>query len=245
MAPWHDATPPHNNYEYQHATTTTHPIMTMSMSSSKKAGNVGALTGGGGASGGEHISVAGLRVDGRRCDEVRRVRSRFGLFSRVDGSAYLEQGNTKVLAVVFGPRELKSMASAAATATVGSGSGNAASDTQPRAAVNCEFTQAAFATSERRAPRAGDRKKAELSLALKQIFEACIQTHLYPRSQIDVFVQVLHADGGELAASINAVTLALIDAGIALNDFVVACSAGYLQQTMLCGECLDALCFRW
>ncbi|GLD99296.1 hypothetical protein PINS_up008014 [Pythium insidiosum] len=74
----------------------------------------------------------------------------------------------------------------------------------------------------------------EHSLAIKQIFEACIQTHLYPRSQIDVFVQVLHADGGELAASINAITLALIDAGIALNDFVVACSAGYLQQTLLC-----------
>jgi hypothetical protein len=31
---------------------------------------------------------------------------RLGLFSRVDGSAYFEQGNTKVIAVVYGPREV-------------------------------------------------------------------------------------------------------------------------------------------
>eukprot|EP00644_Phytophthora_capsici_P015688 jgi/Phyca11/121575/e_gw1.44.37.1 len=180
-----------------------------------KAGNASVL---GGNTSGEFISVAGLRVDGRRSEEVRRIRTRFGLFSRVDGSSYYEQGNTKVVAVVYGPRELR----------------NAASNTQPRASVNCEFTQAAFATSERKPQRSGDRKKLEMSLAVKQIFEACIQTQLYPRSQIDIFVQVLHADGGELPASINAITLALIDAGIALNDFVVASSAGYLQQTMLC-----------
>ncbi|CAI5742590.1 unnamed protein product [Peronospora destructor] len=195
------------------------------------AGNARVL---GGNSSGEFISVAGLRVDGRRNEEIRRIRTRFGLFSRVDGSSYYEQGNTKVVAVVYGPRELHTAAVGSGAAAVGTGSGNAASNTQPRASVNCEFTQAAFATSERKPQRSGDRKKLEMSLAVKQIFEACIQAQLYPRSQIDIFVQVLHADGGELPASINAITLALIDAGIALNDFVVASSAGYLQQTMLC-----------
>lgn len=198
-----------------------------------KAGNPSVLGGGGG---GEFISVAGLRVDGRRSEEVRRIRTRFGLFQRVDGSAYYEQGNTKVVAVVYGPRELRAGAvGAAATAGISGGSDGG----QPRAAVHCEFSQAAFATSERKAARAGERKKTESALALKQIFEACVQTQLYPRSQIDVFVQVLQADGGELPASINAVTLALIDAGIALNDFVVASSAGYLQQTLLCGVCVS------
>lgn len=190
-----------------------------------KAGNPSVLGGGGG----EFISVAGLRVDGRRSEEVRRIRTRFGLFQRVDGSAYYEQGNTKVVAVVYGPRELRGAAPGAGATANGSDGG------QPRAVVHCEFAQATFATSERKAPRAGERKRTESALALKQIFEACVQTQLYPRSQIDVFVQVLQADGGELPASINAVTLALIDAGIALDDFVVASSAGYLQQTLLCG----------
>lgn len=46
--------------------------------------------------------------------------------------------------------------------------------------------------------------------------------------------RALHA-AGELAACINASTLALIDAGIAMQDFVVACDAGYLDSTVLLG----------
>lgn len=38
---------------------------------------------------------------------------------------------------------------------------------------------------------------------------------------------------GERATAINAATLALIDAGIAMDDFVVACTAGYLDDTPL------------
>ncbi|KAF0695430.1 Aste57867_13779 [Aphanomyces stellatus] len=169
----------------------------------------------------EFVSVAGLRVDGRRSGEVRRVRAKFGLFQRVDGSAYVEQGQTKVMAVVYGPKEH---------------TGRKQTDevTQTKARVTCEVTQAPFATSERKVTHKADRKKLESSLAILQIFESIISTQLYPRSQIDIFVQVLHADGGELAACINAVSLALIDAGIAMKDFVVACSAGYIQQTLLC-----------
>ncbi|KAI9915186.1 hypothetical protein PsorP6_007123 [Peronosclerospora sorghi] len=138
----------------------------------------------------------------------------------------------KVVAVVYGTRELRSAAAGSASsgvASVGTWSGNTASNIQHHVLVNCEFTLAAFATSKRKRQRSGDRKKLEMSLAAKQIFEDCIQTQLYP---------LLHAEGGELPASINAITLALIDGGIALNDFVVASSAGYFQQTMLCGTCL-------
>ena len=53
----------------------------------------------------EYINVSGLRVDGRRPREVRRVRCQLGLFPRADGSALFEQGNTRVLAVVHGPRQ--------------------------------------------------------------------------------------------------------------------------------------------
>ncbi|GLE06678.1 hypothetical protein PINS_up016072 [Pythium insidiosum] len=60
-----------------------------------------------GATGGEFISVAGLRVDGRRSEEVRRLRARLGALPARGRVAYLEQGNTKVVAVVYGPRELK------------------------------------------------------------------------------------------------------------------------------------------
>ncbi|KAF5733294.1 exosome complex component RRP41 [Tripterygium wilfordii] len=54
-----------------------------------------------------------------------------------------------------------------------------------------------------------------------------------PRSQIDIFVQVLQADGGTRSACINAASLALADAGIPMCDLVTSCSAGYLNNTSL------------
>jgi len=71
----------------------------------------------------------------------------------------------------------------------------------------------------------------EISLLLRQTFETVILTHLFPRSQIDIFVQILQADGSTRCACINAVTLALIDAGIPMKDFVASCSAGFIDGT--------------
>ena len=47
------------------------------------------------------------------------------------------------------------------------------------------------------------------------------------------FPQVLQADGGTYAACVNAATLAVLDAGIPMRDFVCACSAGFVDGTAL------------
>ena len=52
----------------------------------------------------------------------------------------------------------------------------------------------------------------------------------YPRSQIDLQVFVLQADGGYRSAAFNAVSLAFMDAGIAMKDFLTATTAGLLQS---------------
>jgi exosome complex component RRP41 len=70
------------------------------------------------------------------------------------------------------------------------------------------------------------RRILEMAAAIKSTFEPVIQTSLYPRSQIDIFVQVLQQDGGLLQACINATTLALVTAGIPLLDFVCAVTGG-------------------
>lgn len=59
-----------------------------------------------------------------------------------------------------------------------------------RASVNCQYSMATFSTGERRRRPHGDRQAGELALQLKQTFEAAILTRLYPRSQIDIYVQV-------------------------------------------------------
>lgn len=70
------------------------------------------------------------------------------------------------------------------------------------------------------------RRILELSQTLKSTFEPVIQTSLYPRSQIDIYIQVLQQDGGLLQACVNATTLALANAGIPMYDFVCAVTGG-------------------
>jgi len=57
-------------------------------------------------------------------------------------------------------------------------------------------------------------------------FTSALFTHLYPHSTIAISLQVLSQDGSLLAACLNAATLALIDAGIPMKDYVVACTSG-------------------
>ena len=66
----------------------------------------------------------------------------------------------------------------------------------------------------------------EFAATIKSTFEPVVQTNLYPRSQIDIFIQVLQQDGGLLQACINGTTLALINAGIPMIDFVCAVTGG-------------------
>ncbi len=165
----------------------------------------------------EWISPEGYRLDGRRAEEVRRLNANIGVLPGVDGSAFLELGNTKILATVHGPSEPKLRS-------------NIYFD---RVFINCEYSVATFSTTERRRQSKGDRQTSDISSVMKQAFEAAIITSLYPRSQIDIFVHVLQSDGGDIAACLNAGTLALIDAGLALRDCMVAVTAGYIDGTPL------------
>ncbi|XP_051467538.1 exosome complex component RRP41 [Apus apus] len=166
----------------------------------------------------ELLSDEGYRADGRRPTELRKVRARMGVFAQADGSAYIEQGNTKALAVVYGPHEMR---------------GSRSKALPDRAVVNCQYSMATFSTGERRRRPHGDRQAGELALHLKQTFEAAILTQLFPRSQIDIYVQILQADGGNYCACVNAATLAVMDAGIPMRDYVCASSAGLAEETPL------------
>ena len=47
-----------------------------------------------------------LRIDGRKPVELRKINVRLGVFGQADGSAYVEQGKTKVLAAIYGPHQV-------------------------------------------------------------------------------------------------------------------------------------------
>jgi len=59
-----------------------------------------------------------------------------------------------------------------------------------KALVNCQYSMATFSTGERKRRPRGDRKSQETSMHLRQALQAAIRVEVYPRSQIDVFVEV-------------------------------------------------------
>jgi len=66
-------------------------------------------------------------------------------------------------------------------------------------------------------------------LWLQRIFQEVILSDQFPRSQIEIFVEVLQQDGSPVSAAINAVTLALINAGIPVKDIVSSCTLGLMD----------------
>ena len=154
----------------------------------------------------------GLRVDGRRLDELRPIKLEVGILDKADGSAYIEQGKNKILAAVYGPREAHPKHIALAD----------------RAVVRCRYHMAPFSTEERKSP-APSRRELELSKVVREALEPSIMSEYFPRATIDIFIEVLQADAGTRCAGITAASLALADAGIPMRELVAACAAGKVE----------------
>lgn len=52
------------------------------------------------------ISEHGFRLDGRKPHQIRNINYKLGVYTQADGSAYLEQGNTKVFVLSFKRHDL-------------------------------------------------------------------------------------------------------------------------------------------
>ncbi|HVP92129.1 MAG TPA: exosome complex exonuclease Rrp41 [Acidobacteriota bacterium] len=162
------------------------------------------------------IDKKGIRLDGRKPDELRSIKVEVGVLSNADGSAYIEQGKNKILAAVFGPREMHPKHLALSE----------------RMVLRCRYHMAPFSVQERKSP-APSRREVELSKVIREALEPSIFMEYYPRTGIDVFIEVLQADGSTRCASITAAALALADAGIPMRDLVSACSAGKVDGTIV------------
>ncbi len=158
------------------------------------------------------IDESGIRADGRRLDELRPIKLEIGVLSNADGSAYIEQGKSKVIAAVYGPRELHPKHLSL----------------PDRAMLRCRYHMAPFSVEQRKSP-APSRREMELSKVVREALEPSIFLEYYPRTSIDVFIEVLEADGGTRCAGITAASLALADAGIPTRDLVSACAAGKVE----------------
>ncbi|MDH5635007.1 MAG: exosome complex exonuclease Rrp41, partial [Candidatus Bathyarchaeota archaeon] len=85
-----------------------------------------------------------------------------------------------------------------------------------------------FSVEERKSP-APSRREHELSKVIRESLEPAIFLEYYPRTSIDLFIEVLQADGGTRCAGITVASLALADAGIPMRDLIVACASGKIE----------------
>lgn len=167
----------------------------------------------------EIYSPEGLRLDGRRWNELRRFECSINTHSHAaDGSSYLEQGNNKVITLVKGPQEPSSRSQV---------------DTA-KALLRISVNITKFSKTERsKTSHKNERRVLEMQTALVRTFNKNVMLNVYPRTLINIEVHVLQQDGGIMGSLINGITLALIDAGIAMYDYISGVSVGLYDTTPL------------
>ena len=155
------------------------------------------------------LSPEGLRIDGRKLDELRPIRIVAGALTQADGSAFVEWGANKVMAAVYGPREVHPRHL----------------QQNNKAVVQCRYNMAAFSVDERKRPGL-DRRSQEISKVISEAFESVIFAEEFPRTSIDIYIEVLQANAGTRCAGVVAASVALADAGIPMVDLLPAVACG-------------------
>jgi exosome complex component RRP41 len=139
-----------------------------------------------------------------------------GVLKRADGSSYVEWGNNKALATVYGPRECHPRHL----------------QESHRAILQVRYNMASFSVEDRKRP-GPDRRSTEIGKVTQEALEPVIFLGRYPRSSIDLNIEILQADAGTRCTGINAASLALADAGIPMRDLVVAVAAGKVDGQVI------------
>jgi exosome complex component RRP41 len=154
----------------------------------------------------------GKRLDGRGFEELRPIKIEVGVLKRADGSCYFEIGNNKALAAVYGPREMHPRHLQNAKTAV----------------ITYRYNMAPFSVDDRKRP-GPDRRSVEISKVSREALDPVILKEYYPKTAIDVYVELLQSDAGTRTAGINAASVALAAAGIPMRDLVSSVAVGKID----------------
>lgn len=163
-----------------------------------------------------YLDKKGMRPDGRKVDELRPIRTEVGVLPRADGSAYIEWGQNKIYAGVYGPKECLPKHQA----------------NPYKAVLRYYYRMAAFSVPDRKNPRPG-RREIEIGKVSKEALESSLMLEKFPQAAIDVSVEVIDSNAGTRVAALTAASLALVDAGIPMRDLVSAVSVGRVDGNIM------------
>jgi len=162
------------------------------------------------------LLINGRRTDGRLPEEIRKIEMSIGEIEQADGSARVRFGNTEALVAVYGPRSLYPKFL----------------QEEEKGLLRARYAMAPFSVDERKSPTP-DRRSIEISKVTTEALSAAVFLEEFPKAAIDVYEQILQADGSTRVTAINAASLALASAGIPMRDLVAACSVGKIDNTLI------------
>ncbi|PHT49811.1 Exosome complex exonuclease RRP46 -like protein [Capsicum baccatum] len=136
------------------------------------------------------------RQDGRTANQLRPLTCTRNVLNRAHGSASWSQGETKVLAAVYGPK-----------------AGTKKNENPEKACFEVIWK-----------PKTGHVGKAEkeYEMILKRTVQSICVLNVHPNTTTSIIIQVVNDDGALLPCAINALCAALVDAGIPLKHLAVA-----------------------
>ncbi|MEM0481193.1 MAG: exosome complex exonuclease Rrp41 [Candidatus Aenigmatarchaeota archaeon] len=152
----------------------------------------------------------------RANNELRKIEVKVNVIPNADGSAYFAFGNTKALAAVYGPKELLPKFL----------------QDDKKATVRVRYNMAPFSTDTRKSP-GPDRRSIEISKVLKDAIENAIFVEDYPRAAIDCYAEIISSDGSTRVTALNAISISLALAGVAMKDLIAACTAGKYNGNLI------------
>ncbi len=164
----------------------------------------------------------GIRLDGRKFDELRPIKIEANVLNKADGSAYLEWGGNKILAAVYGPREAHPRYL----------------QNPMKAIVQCKYNMAAFSVADRKRP-GPDRRSTEISKILSEALDYVVFTEQFPRASVDVYIEILQAEAGTRCSGLTAASVALADAGIPMKDLIASCAFGKVEGKVVLDLCKE------
>ena len=156
------------------------------------------------------------RPDGRKFDEMRDIEAKVGVIKKADGSAMFRIGKTIAIAGVYGPKEVHPKHL----------------EDPEKAIMKCYYNMYSFSVPERKRP-GPDRRSIEIGMVMKNALLPVVNLKEYPRTAIEVYVNIIQADAGTRCAAISAASLALADAGISMKDMVSSVAVGHVNNKVV------------
>ena len=149
-----------------------------------------------------------LRQDQRQSSHIRPIACEYGVISSADGSVKYSQGDTFVIVSIHGPK--------------------------PTTHREENIGQAHIEVCFKPAGGTSDARCKYLESEIHDAFQGMILSYMHPRTTIQIVIQVIVDAGSLLSTSINAVTLALMDASVPMKAFLVSSTCiQYKNQSLI------------